>query len=149
MICGHLGGYMKVHHISRACETVLKLRKDGRDLCKNCSSDDTVANQAQIDLHELSQHSSMQLATNLLSFGSDKHGIIGPTKASGIDAAIDEMFGGGNLRSGELKDFGIQTFFIKGISNLKQVTASECLDGFDNSDDDNNDVDEAREHISM
>ena len=36
---------------------------------------------------------------------------IGPTKASGIDAAIDEMFGSGNLRSSELQDFGIRIFF--------------------------------------
>eukprot|EP00978_Attheya_sp_CCMP212_P025389 scaffold81594_cov61-Attheya_sp.AAC.2 len=87
------------------------------------SSDAAVAKQAKLDLHELSQH-TMELATSLLSFGGDKHGIfsaqpvdlmhaflegivkyavcalfkgIGPTKASGIDAAIDKMFAGGNL----------------------------------------------------
>jgi len=134
----------------------------------------------------------MDLATNLLSFGGDKYGIfsaqpvdlmhcflegivkyavcaffkgIGPTKASGIDAAIDEMFGSGNLRSSEMQDFGIRIFFSKGISNLKQVTAGEwmgvvfCLvilamseegktlleERFDNSEDDADDVDETRE----
>eukprot|EP00978_Attheya_sp_CCMP212_P043426 scaffold283317_cov90-Attheya_sp.AAC.1 len=92
---------------------------------------------------------------------------IGPTKASGIDAAIDEMFGGGNLRAGELKDFGIWIFFTKGISNLKQVTANEwmgivfCLvalamtkegrilldSRFNHSEDTNDDVDEARDYF--
>eukprot|EP00978_Attheya_sp_CCMP212_P038864 scaffold196836_cov78-Attheya_sp.AAC.3 len=92
---------------------------------------------------------------------------IGPTKASGIDAAIDEMFGGGNLRSGELKDFGIWIFFTKGISNLKQVMANECMgivlclvvlamteegrillqSRFDDSEDTNDDVDKARDYF--
>eukprot|EP00978_Attheya_sp_CCMP212_P025387 scaffold81593_cov85-Attheya_sp.AAC.1 len=160
------------------------------------SNDDAVAKQAKHDLHELSQH-AMELATSLLSFGGDKHGIFSaqpvdlmhaflegivkyavcaffkvfsPTKASGIDAAIDEMFGGGNLRSGELKDFGIGIFFTKGISNrLKQVAANKwmgivfcCLgvvlamteEGrilldirFDHSEDTNDDVDEARDYF--
>eukprot|EP00978_Attheya_sp_CCMP212_P022350 scaffold66620_cov41-Attheya_sp.AAC.1 len=94
------------------------------ELYQNTKSDDAaVVKEAKNDLHELSQH-RMELATSLLSFGGDKHGIfcaqpvdlmraflegivkyavcaffkgIGPTKALGIDAAIDEMFGGGNL----------------------------------------------------
>eukprot|EP00978_Attheya_sp_CCMP212_P043440 scaffold283814_cov36-Attheya_sp.AAC.1 len=77
------------------------------------------------------------------------------------------MFGGGNLRSGELKDFDIQIFFTKGISNLKQVTANECMgivfclvvlamteEGrilldtrFDHSEDTNDDVDDARDYF--
>eukprot|EP00978_Attheya_sp_CCMP212_P004528 scaffold9870_cov78-Attheya_sp.AAC.1 len=162
------------------------------EIYKNTKSDDAaVAKQAKLDLHQLSQH-GMELATSLLSFGGDTHGIfcaqpvdlmhaflegivkyavcaffkgIDPTKASGIDAAIDEMFGRGNLRSGELKDFGIRIFFIKGISNPKQVTANEwmgivfCLvvlaiteEGrilldtrFDHKEDTNDDVNEARD----
>jgi hypothetical protein len=157
---------------------------------KSLSSDGDTAKQAKTDLQNLSQH-SMDLATNLLSFGGAKYGIfsahpvdlmhcffegivkyavcaffkdIGPTKASGTDAAIDEMFGTGNLRSGEMQDFRIRIFFSKGISNLKQVTAGEwmgvvfCLvivamseegktlmeDRFDNSEDDADDVDETR-----
>eukprot|EP00978_Attheya_sp_CCMP212_P021886 scaffold64342_cov48-Attheya_sp.AAC.4 len=168
--------------------------QDGRDFRKNKSNDAAVAMQAKLDLQELSQH-SMELATSLLSFGGDKHGVfsaqpvdlmhaflegivkyavcaffkgIGPTKASGVDAAIDKMFGGGNLRSGELKDFGLQIFFTKGIPNLKQVMAIEwmgivfCLvvlvmtgeegrilleSRFDNSEDTNDDVDEARDYF--
>jgi hypothetical protein len=95
---------------------------------KSMSSDAGTAKQAKTDLQNLSQH-SMDLATNLLSFGGDKYGMfvsahpvdlmhcflegivkyavraffkdIGPTEASGIDAAIVEMFGSGNLRSSE------------------------------------------------
>eukprot|EP00978_Attheya_sp_CCMP212_P040765 scaffold226135_cov37-Attheya_sp.AAC.1 len=138
MLSGHYGGYTSVWRISRACdcwqeacsdstrECVYLLRVKMEEIFENTkSNDDAVAAQAKIDLHELSQH-AMELANSLLSFGGDKHGI-GPTKASGIDAAIDEMFGGGNLRSGELKDFGIQIFFTKGISNLKQVTANKWM----------------------
>jgi hypothetical protein len=120
---------------------------------KSFSIDADTTKQAKTNLQNLSQH-SMDLATNLLSFGGDKYGIfsahpvdlmhcfldgivkcavstffkdIGPTNASRIDAAIDEMFGSGNLRSSELQDFGIRTFFSKGIRNLKQVTAGEWI----------------------
>eukprot|EP00978_Attheya_sp_CCMP212_P016137 scaffold42014_cov81-Attheya_sp.AAC.1 len=176
-------------------ECVYLLRVTMEEIFENTkSNDDDVAKQAKLDLHELSQH-AMELATSrLLSFGGDKHGIfsaqpvdlmhaflegivkyavcaffkgISSTKASGIDAAIDEMLGGGNLRSGELKDFGIRIFFTKGISNLKQVTANEwmgivfCLvvlamteegrilldSRFDHSEDTNDDVDEARDYF--
>ena len=175
---------------SRECVYLLRAKME-ETFEKTKSDDADVAKQAKNDLQMLSQH-SMELATSLLSFGGDKYGIfsaqpvdlmhaflegivkyavcaffkgIGPTKASGIDAAIDEMFGGGNLRSGELKDFGIRIFFTKGISNLKQVTANEwmgivfCLvvlamteegrilleSRFDDSEDTNDDVDEARD----
>eukprot|EP00978_Attheya_sp_CCMP212_P010693 scaffold26017_cov86-Attheya_sp.AAC.2 len=112
-------------------ECIYLLRVEMEEIYENTKSDDAaVVKQAKLDLHELSQH-GMELAISLLSFGGDKHGIfcaqpvdlmhafldgivkyavcaffkgISPTKASGIDAAIDEMFGGGNLRSGELKD---------------------------------------------
>jgi hypothetical protein len=204
MLCGRFGGYTSVGRISRACdcpqdgcsntsrECVFLLRKKMEETYqKSLSSDGDTAKQAKADLQKLSQH-SMELATNLLSFGGDKYGIfsahpvdlmhcflegivkyavcaffkdIGPTKASGIDAAIDEMFGSGNLRSSEMQDFGIRIFFSKGISNLKQVTAGEwmgvvfCLvilamseegktlleERFDNSEDDADDVDETRE----
>eukprot|EP00978_Attheya_sp_CCMP212_P009428 scaffold22307_cov29-Attheya_sp.AAC.7 len=208
MSCGCYGGYTSVWRISRACdcqqetcsnsstECVYLLRVKMEEIFENTkSNDDDVAKQAKHDLHQLSQH-AMALATSLLSFGGDKHGIfsaqpvdlmhaflegivkyavcayfkgIGPTKASGIDAAIDEMFGGGNLRSGELKDFCIRIFFAKGISNLKQVTANEwmgivfCLvvlamteEGrilldtrFDHSEDTNDDVDKARDYFNV
>jgi hypothetical protein len=92
---------------------------------------------------------------------------IGPTKAYGIDAAIDEMFGSGNQRSSKMNDFGVKIFFSKGISNLKQVSAGEwmgvvfCLvilamseEGitllqgrFDNSEDDDHDVDGATANV--
>eukprot|EP00978_Attheya_sp_CCMP212_P007734 scaffold17975_cov55-Attheya_sp.AAC.3 len=41
---------------------------------KTKSDDADVATQAKIDLQELSQH-TMELATSLLTFGGDKHGI--------------------------------------------------------------------------
>eukprot|EP00978_Attheya_sp_CCMP212_P037553 scaffold178283_cov66-Attheya_sp.AAC.1 len=170
MLCGRFGGYTSMWRISRACdcqqevcsnstkECVYLLRVKMEEIFENTkSNDDDVTKQAKLDLHQLSQH-AMELATSLLSFGGDKHGIfcaqpvdlmhaflegivkyavcaffkgIGPTKASGIDAAIDEMFGGGNLRSGKLKDFGIRIFFTKGISNLKQLNDSiELLEAF-------------------
>eukprot|EP00978_Attheya_sp_CCMP212_P005526 scaffold12431_cov57-Attheya_sp.AAC.1 len=207
-LCGRFGGYMHVWRIIRACdcwqeccsdstrECVYLLRVKMEEIFENTKSNDAaVAIRAKLDLQELSQHTTTELATSLLSFGGDKHGIfsarpvvdlmhaflvgivkyavcaffkgISPTKASGIDAAIDKMFGGCNLRSGELKDFGIQIFFTKGIINLKQVTANEwmgivfCLvvlamtkegrilleSRFDDSEDTNDDVNEARDYI--
>eukprot|EP00978_Attheya_sp_CCMP212_P038528 scaffold191888_cov67-Attheya_sp.AAC.2 len=45
------------------------------ELYENTKSDDAVVvKEAKNDLHELSQH-RMELATSLLSFGGDKHGI--------------------------------------------------------------------------
>jgi hypothetical protein len=76
-LVGHVTVLKLVAPTLQARECVFLLREKMEETYqKSHASDDAVAKQAKTDLQKfLSQHSIQLLATNLLLFGGDKHGI--------------------------------------------------------------------------
>jgi hypothetical protein len=88
ILCGRFGGYTSIGRISRACDCsqagcsnterecafLQQRQKMEETYQKSLSSDVVIAKQATTDLQKLSQH-SIELATNLFSFGGGKYGI--------------------------------------------------------------------------